>query len=107
VNPEPLEFFRDGYANLFPDCPIHLSGGNSLHMLQRLQQESLDGALLAMPIDGPDWVTQQLAGDPLVLLTKGPFSIPALLRDQLREPTGLRTLQLFTTKGPIIWLCRF
>jgi len=44
VNPELLEFFRDGYANLFPDCPIHLSGGNFLHMLHRLEQASLDGA---------------------------------------------------------------
>jgi DNA-binding transcriptional LysR family regulator len=67
VNPKLLEFFRDGYANLFPDCPIHLSGGNSLQMLQRLEQETLDGALLPMPIDGPDWVTQQLARDPLVV----------------------------------------
>src|SRR6202044_2131184 len=67
VNPELLEFFRDGYANLFPDCPIHLSGGNFLHMLHRLEQASLDGALLPMPIDGPDWVIQQLARDPLVV----------------------------------------
>src|SRR5271156_946768 len=66
VNPELLEFLRDGYASLFPGCPIHLSGGNFLHMLQRLEQESLDGALLPMPIDGPDWVTQQLTSDPLV-----------------------------------------
>ena len=67
VNPELLEFFRDGYASLFPDCPIHLSGGNFLHMLQRLEQASLDGALLPMPIDGPDWVIQRLARDPLVV----------------------------------------
>jgi DNA-binding transcriptional LysR family regulator len=67
VNPELLEFFRDGYASLFPDCPIHLSGGNFLNMLQRLEQASLDGALLPMPIDGPDWVIQQLARDPLVV----------------------------------------
>jgi DNA-binding transcriptional LysR family regulator len=67
VNPELLEFFRDGYASLFPGCTIHLSGGNFLHMLQRLEQASLDGALLPMPIDGPDWVIQQLARDPLVV----------------------------------------
>jgi DNA-binding transcriptional LysR family regulator len=67
VNPELLEFLRDGYASLFPDCPIHLSGGNFLNMLQRLEQASLDGALLPMPIDGPDWVIQQLARDPLVV----------------------------------------
>jgi DNA-binding transcriptional LysR family regulator len=58
VNPELLEFFRDGYASLFPDCPIHLSGGNFVHVLHRLEQTSLDGALLPMPIDGPDWVIQ-------------------------------------------------
>jgi DNA-binding transcriptional LysR family regulator len=67
VNPELLEFFRDGYASLFPDCTIHLSGGNFLPMLQRLEQASLDGALLPMPIDGPDWVVQQLTRDPLVV----------------------------------------
>jgi len=67
VNPEVLEFFRDAYASLFPDCPIHLSGGNPLDILRRLEQVSLDGALLPMPIEGPDWVTQQLAQEPLVV----------------------------------------
>jgi DNA-binding transcriptional LysR family regulator len=67
VNPELLEFFRDAYASLFPDCPIHLSGGNSLQVLQRLEQETLDGALLPMPIEGPNWVIEQLARDPLVV----------------------------------------
>jgi DNA-binding transcriptional LysR family regulator len=67
VNAELLEFFREGYAGLFPDCPIHLSGGNFLYMLQRLEQANLHGALLPMPIDGPDWVIQQLARDPLVV----------------------------------------
>ena len=67
VNPDLLEFFRGGYASLFPDCPIHLSGGNFLHVLQRVEQGNLDGALLPMPIDGPDWVTQQLAREPLVV----------------------------------------
>ena len=37
VNPEILEFVRGAYASLFPDCPIHLSGGNPVHMLQRLR----------------------------------------------------------------------
>jgi DNA-binding transcriptional LysR family regulator len=67
VNPELLEFFRDGYAGLFPDCPIHFSGGNCLQILQRLEHENLDGAILPMPIDGPDWVVQQLACDPMVV----------------------------------------
>jgi DNA-binding transcriptional LysR family regulator len=44
VNPELLEFFRDVYGSLFPNCPTHLSGGNSTHILQRLEQENLDAA---------------------------------------------------------------
>jgi DNA-binding transcriptional LysR family regulator len=67
VNPELLEYFRDAYGSLFPRCPMHLSGGNSSHILQRLEQENLDVALLPMPVDGLDWVTQQIACDPLVV----------------------------------------
>jgi DNA-binding transcriptional LysR family regulator len=67
VNPELLEFFRAAYASLFPDCPLHLSGGNPLHMLQRLEQESLDCVLLPMPINGVDWIIHQVACDPLVV----------------------------------------
>jgi len=32
-----------------------------------LAEDSLDGALVPMPIDGPDWVIHQLARDPLVV----------------------------------------
>ena len=67
VNPGILEFVRGAYACLFPDCPIHLSGGNPLQMLQRLQQENLDSALLPMPIDGQNWIVHQVARDPLVV----------------------------------------
>jgi DNA-binding transcriptional LysR family regulator len=63
----PLRLGFSPFASLFPDCPSHLSGGNPSQMLQRLQQESLDGALLPMPIDGPDWVIHQVARDPLVV----------------------------------------
>jgi DNA-binding transcriptional LysR family regulator len=67
VNPELLEFFRNAYSSLFPSCPIHLSGGDSSHILQRLEQENLDAALLPMPVESLDWVTQELARDPLVV----------------------------------------
>jgi DNA-binding transcriptional LysR family regulator len=67
VNPALLEFFRNAYSSLVPNCPIHLSGGNSSHILQRLEQENLDAALLPMPVEGLDWVTQELARDPLVV----------------------------------------
>jgi LysR family transcriptional regulator, hydrogen peroxide-inducible genes activator len=104
VNSELLEFFRDGYAGLFPDCPIHLSGGNFLHMLQRLEQGSLDGALLPMRIDGTDWVIHQLARDPLVVCMR---TDDTLARATEVSISNLSARLRITTKGQITWLCRF
>src|ERR1019366_10816415 len=67
INPNLLQLFRGAYASLFPDCSIHLSGGDPSHLLGRLEQGALDGALLPMPIDGPAWVVQQVSHDPLVV----------------------------------------
>ena len=52
INPELLQLFRDAYAKLLPDCLIHLSGGDPMHLLHRLEEGMLDGAMLPMPIDG-------------------------------------------------------
>ncbi len=35
-------------------------------MLQRLEQGALDGALLPLPIEGCNWIVQQVASNPLV-----------------------------------------
>jgi DNA-binding transcriptional LysR family regulator len=67
INPDLLQLFRDAYAGLFPDCLIHLSGSDHLHLLRRLEEGVLDGALLPMPIDGPNWVIQQIASEPVVV----------------------------------------
>ncbi|MGA2890581.1 MAG: LysR family transcriptional regulator [Terracidiphilus sp.] len=67
INPDLLQLFRNAYAGLLPDCLIHLSGGDPLHLLHRLEERTLDGALLPMPIDGREWVMQQVARDPLVV----------------------------------------
>jgi DNA-binding transcriptional LysR family regulator len=67
INPELLHLFRDAYARLLPDCLIHLSGGDPLHLLRRLEEGTLDGALFPLPIDGQEWVMQQVARDPLVV----------------------------------------
>jgi DNA-binding transcriptional LysR family regulator len=67
INPNLLQHFRNDYASLFPDCSIHLSGGDLSHLLGRLEQGSLDGALLPMPVDGPAWVVQQVSRDPLMV----------------------------------------
>jgi DNA-binding transcriptional LysR family regulator len=67
IDPKLLHVFRDSYDRIFPKCPIHLSGGLTSHLLQRLEHGTLDGAILPMPIDGPDWVIQQVSREPLVV----------------------------------------
>jgi DNA-binding transcriptional LysR family regulator len=67
INPNLLHFFRESYASLFPHCQIQLSGGPPIHLIQRLEHGTLDGALLPMPIDGTSWVVQQVARAPLVV----------------------------------------
>jgi len=67
IDPKLLQVFRDAYAGVFPECPIHLSGGLTSHLLERLERGILDGAILPMPIEGPDWLIQQISRDPLVV----------------------------------------
>ena len=67
IDPKLLQIFRDSYARMFPNCPVHLSGGITSSLLQRLEQGSLDGAILPMPIEGSQWVFQQISRDPLVV----------------------------------------
>ena len=66
INPALLQHLRDSYYACFPDCSVHLTGGNSSHMLQRLEQGALDGALLPLPIEGRNWIMQKVASNPLV-----------------------------------------
>jgi DNA-binding transcriptional LysR family regulator len=67
INPNLLEYFRDSYSRLFPDCRIHLSGGDPANILQRLKQGTLDGAFLPMPVDGADWAVLEVSRDPYVV----------------------------------------
>lgn len=62
-----LQKFRDSYAKIFPDCEIHLSGGEPANILQRLSHASLDAAFLPMPIDRTDLVMHEVSRDPLVV----------------------------------------
>jgi len=67
VSPNHLDSFRESYASSFPNCSIQLSSGTTAKILERLEQRSLDAALLPLPIEGAVWVVQQLAESPLVV----------------------------------------
>lgn len=66
INPALLQHLRDSYYRHFPACIVNLSGGSPAHMLRKLEQGALDGALLTLPIDGRDWVVQHIAHSYLV-----------------------------------------
>lgn len=61
INPALLQHLRDAYHEYFPACMVHLSGGSPAHMLRKLERGALDGALLTLPIEGHDWMVQQIA----------------------------------------------
>lgn len=67
VNGFLLDNFRIAYQAMFPDCEIHLFGGDTKHLLERLENGTLDCALLPMPIDKDIWKVRQIAHSPLVI----------------------------------------
>ena len=66
VNSRHLQSFRSLYAKHFPLCSVQLSGGDTVHILQRMERGDLDCAVLTLPIAGPKWVVEPIASTPLV-----------------------------------------
>jgi DNA-binding transcriptional LysR family regulator len=67
INAALLQTFREHYEAMFPGCEIHLSGGDPILILQRLNQRIIDCAILPMPIDEDLYRVQQIAESPLVI----------------------------------------
>jgi DNA-binding transcriptional LysR family regulator len=76
VNSRHLQTFRSLYAKHFPLCSVQLSGGDTVHILQRMERGDLDCAVLCLPIPGPKWVVEPIASAPLVacMRTDDPLS---------------------------------
>ncbi|MBW8869803.1 MAG: hypothetical protein JF563_03370, partial [Acidobacteriales bacterium] len=54
------------YNRFFPNCVIQPSGGDTVHLLQRLERGDLDCAILTLPVVGPYWQVTHFASTPLV-----------------------------------------
>lgn len=67
VNGFLLDNFRIAYQEMFPDCEIQLSGGDTQHIVERLESGTLDCALLPMPIDKDILNVREVAHSPLVI----------------------------------------
>ncbi|MHB2008576.1 MAG: LysR family transcriptional regulator [Acidobacteriaceae bacterium] len=67
VQQDVLRSLNDAYARLFPGCPMQFSGGDPAQILRRMEEKSLDAAVLPLPISGANWVVEQVASAPLVV----------------------------------------
>jgi DNA-binding transcriptional LysR family regulator len=67
VHQELLRSLSDAYASLFPGCRVQFSGGDPAQILHRMEEKSLDAAMLPLPVSGGNWVVEQVASAPLVV----------------------------------------
>jgi len=67
INPDVLQLLRQAYARLFPESPMQMTGGHPVQLLHRLEDKSLDAAILPLPVTGTSWVVAHIASDPLVV----------------------------------------
>lgn len=67
INSKLLEHFRAAYETMFPGCKIQLSGCDPLLCLRRLDECTLDCAILPLPVDSSLYCVQQIAQSPLVV----------------------------------------
>jgi DNA-binding transcriptional LysR family regulator len=88
VSTRHLQTFRMSYNKHFPKCALQLSGGGTVHVLQRVERGDLDCALLTLPVVGQNWKIQQIASSPLVVCMRV---------DDLHLPArGRRLFQVFS-----------
>jgi DNA-binding transcriptional LysR family regulator len=76
INPDSVQSLRQAYARLFPDSPIQMAGGHPVQLLHRMEEKSLDAAILPLPVTGANWVVSHVASDPLVVCMRAddPFA---------------------------------
>ena len=88
VNEFLLDNFRILYQGLFPECEIHLSSGDTKHILERLENGTLDCALLPLPVDKDIWKVRPVAHSPLVICMRSddPLSSQAQVTIQQAAP---------------------
>ncbi|MHB1959946.1 MAG: LysR family transcriptional regulator [Acidobacteriaceae bacterium] len=67
VQQDVLRSLSDAYASLFPGCPMQFSGGDPVQILRRMEEKSLDAAVLPLPIGGEQWTVEPVASAPLVV----------------------------------------
>ena len=85
VNSNLLQEFKENYCRMFRGCKVQLSGGDPLQVLQRINERSLDCAILSMPIDNDLYRMQQISRSPMVVCMKAEDPLAHQPQVQLRQ----------------------
>jgi len=85
VNAFLLDKFRLAYEDLFPKCEIQLFSGDTRNILQRLENENLDCAILPMPVEKDLWKVRQIAQSPLVVCMRSDDMLGSRAQLDIRE----------------------
>lgn len=85
VNGNLLQAFRENYSAMFRGCQIQLSGGDPLQLLQRLNQRSLDCAILNLPIANDVYCVQQISSSPMVVCMRSDDPLAQQSELELRQ----------------------
>lgn len=86
VHQEILRSLSDAYSSLFPDCRIQYAGGDPARILRRMEEKTLDAAVLPLPVSGSDWAIERIASAPVVVCMRAD--------DPLAQQTEIQPSQL-------------
>ena len=93
VQQDVLRTLSDAYASLFPGCGIQFSGGDPAQILRRMEEKSLDAAVLPLPISGDKWVVEQVASAPLVVCMR--VDDPLAQQTEVQPSELAKSLRIF------------
>ena len=88
INPDSVQSLRQAYTRLFPDSPIQMTGGHPVQLLDRMEERSLDAAILPLPVSGANWVVSHVASDPLVVCMRADDPLASSREVQPSELAG-------------------
>lgn len=92
INPDALQSLRQTYARLFPGSPMQMTGGHPVQLQHRLEDKSLDAAILPLPVSGTNWVVAHIASDPLVVCMRSDDPLAAARELQPSELASRLTI---------------
>ena len=93
VQQNVLRSLSDAYASLFPGCETQFHGGDPAQILRRMEEKSLEAAVLPLPISGDQWLVEPVASALLVVCMRADDPLAQQIEIQPSELT--KRLKIF------------